>query len=62
MAHIKAFNYCIDALRDDVVEWCHSKTGDHGPATLFGQQLMPDHFLGFERMLRLNQSRDTYYY
>lgn len=63
MAHIRAFNYCRDdSLRDDVVEWCHPKTGHHSPATLFRQQLMPDHFLRFERMLRLNHRINTYYY
>lgn len=54
MAHKEVFCYFSgDCLRDDVVERRHPKAGHHGPATLFRQQLMPDHFLGFERVLRL---------
>ena len=61
MAYIEACNYCRDdSLRDDVVEWCHPETGHHGPAALFRQQLMPDHFLRFEGMFCLNKS--THYY
>lgn len=44
-----------ESLRGDVVQWCHPKTGHHSPATLFGQQLVPHHFLRLEGMLCLKQ-------
>lgn len=64
MAHKEVFCYFSgDFLRDDVVERRHPKAGHHGPATLLRQQLMPDHFLGFERVLRLKCFfKNTYYY
>lgn len=63
MAHNEVFCYFSgDFLRDDVVERCHPKTGHHGPATLFRQQLMPDHFLGFERVLCLKCLKKNIYY
>lgn len=36
-----------------VVQRRHAEAGHHGPAPLLGQQLVPHHLLGFERMLRL---------
>lgn len=36
-----------------VVQRRHAEAGHHGSAPLLGQQLVPHHLLGFERMLRL---------
>lgn len=48
------------SLRGDVVERRHPETSHHGPAPLLGQQLVPDHFLGLERMFCLKEATRKY--
>lgn len=45
-----------EALPRYVVQRRHTEAGHHRSAPLLGQQLVPHHLLGFERMLRLFQT------
>lgn len=49
-----ALSFSPEALRGQVVQGRHPKTGNHCPPALLGQKFMPHRLLGLVRMLRLD--------
>lgn len=54
-------HHSSEVVPGQVVQRSHPEAGHHRTPSLFGQQLVPHHLFGFERMLRLTERpRDSF--